>query len=78
MNFSILFWLSVLWKSDVAFYELEDETEEVSCHFIVSELKLNLLVHTARLYKCFIKACDVIDSHNQNPAFLWPYTIDDV
>jgi hypothetical protein len=70
--------LSVLWKSNAAFYGLEDKTEEVSRHFIISEPKLDILVHTARSYKCFIEACDVISSHNQDPAFLRPYTIDNV
>jgi hypothetical protein len=62
--------LSVLWKSDVAFYGLEDETEEVSRHFLVSEPELDLLVYATRSYKRFIEACDVISSHNQDPAFL--------
>jgi len=78
MDFSIIFWLSVLWKSDVAFYGLEDETEEVGRHFIVSEPELDLLVHTARSYECFVEASDVIGGHDQDPAFLWPHTIDNV
>jgi hypothetical protein len=34
---SVLWNSIVFWESDVAFYGLEDETEDVSCHFIVSE-----------------------------------------
>jgi len=37
-------------------YGLEDETEEVSRHCIVSEPKLDLFVHTARSYECFVEA----------------------
>jgi hypothetical protein len=70
MDFSILSWLNVHWKSNVAFYGLEDETEDINCHFIVSEPELDLHVHTARSYECFIKAGNVIGSHDQDPAFL--------
>ncbi len=51
-------------------YRLEDETEEVSCYFIVSEPKLDLFVYPARSYKYFIEACDVVSSHDQDSAFL--------
>jgi hypothetical protein len=78
MNLYIISWLSVLGKSDILLYGLEDETEEVSYYYIISEPKLDLFVHTARSYECFVEACNVVSSYNQDSAFLWPYTINNV
>jgi hypothetical protein len=58
MDFSILSWLSVL------LYGLEDKIEEVSRYFIISEPKLDLFIHLARSYKCFIKAYDVVSGYD--------------
>jgi hypothetical protein len=70
MDVSIVSWLSILYRSDIALYGLEYEREEVSRYFIISESELDSLVYMARLYEYFIEAGNIIGSYNQDPAFL--------
>jgi hypothetical protein len=50
--------------SDVTLRVLKDNAEELSYHFLVSKLELNLLISAARSYKCFVEAFDIISCYN--------------
>jgi hypothetical protein len=58
----------VLGKCNISFHGLEDDTEEVSHHLLISEPELDLQVYTAWSYKCVIKPLDMIGSHDQDTA----------